>query len=169
MPSIHREICEVCLKSHVFCPACEEKLEKGKLEKIDVEIAKFLESLKEKFKVLKEAQIYKVLETNENIIIVARKGDASKLIGKNGSIARILSKEFKKPVKVIEFNDDIKEFLNNLIFPASIEGVNIVYCKNGKTKYKIRITRNYARKIDKGLLKEAVETVFGTPVEIIIV
>ena len=169
MPSIHREICEVCLKSHVFCPACEEKLEKGKLEKIDVEIAKFLESLKEKFKVLRDAQIYKVFKTNENIIIIARKGDASKLIGKNGSIVKILSKEFKKPVKVVEFSEDIKKFLNNLIFPAEVEGVNIVYKKNGETEYKIRIPRNYPKKIDERLVKEAVEIIFEKPAEIIIV
>ncbi len=169
MPSIHREICEVCLKSDVLCPACEEKFEKGRLEKIDIEVARFLESLKEKFKVLRDAKILKVFKTEENIIIIAKKGDAPKLIGKNGAIVKILSKEFKKPVKIVEYDEDIRKFLNNLVFPASIEGVNIVYGKNGETKYKIRVTRNYARKIDKAVLIEAVEITLGARAEVMII
>ncbi|HIQ49728.1 MAG TPA: hypothetical protein EYH56_00880 [Nanoarchaeota archaeon] len=169
MPSIHKEICEICLKSEVFCPVCEEKLRKGKLEKIDIEVAKFLESLKEKFKVLKDAQIYKVVKTNENIIIIARKGDASKIIGRNGTIAKLLSKEFKQPVKVIEFSEDLKEFLNNLVFPASIEGINILYKRDGEIKYKIRIPESYVKRIDENLVKQVVETIFEKPIEIVVV
>ncbi len=170
MPSLHKEICEICLNSDVLCSACNQKLDIGRITKIDIEVAKFLKSLEDKFKILKKAQILRVFLTKDQMIVVARKGDASKIIGKNGSIVKLLSKEFGKTVKVVEEGENITEFVNNFIYPACIEGVNIVYGKNGEiAKYKIRIPRQYLRKIDRNLLEEVIESVFEKPVEMIII
>ncbi len=167
MPSIHKEICEVCIKSDVLCPACEEKYRSGKIKEEELKIARFLEKLKEKFKVLKNAQIYKIAVGDEQIIIIARKGDASKVVGKNGSIVKILSKEFKKSVKVVEFDEDMKKLANKIVYPASVEGVNVLYKKDNTLEYRIRIPKHYKNKINENLLKEIMSSIFSQPVEII--
>ncbi len=169
MASIHKEICEVCVKSDVLCPVCQEKYDKGIIEDIDLKVARFLKGLEEKFKVLKDAQIVKVFKTDSKIIIITRKGDAHKIVGKNGSIAKLVSKEFGKPVKVIEEGEDVKEFIENLVYPAKIESVNIVYGREGEVaKYKVLVDRKQSRKIDRELLKDAFEKIYKKPIEIII-
>ncbi len=167
----HSTICEVCLRSRdVLCPACEEKLNRGEISKLELEVCRFLKSLEEKFKVLRNARIVKVFHSEKQIIIVTRSGDAPKVIGKNGSIAKLISKEFGKPVKVIEECETVSEFANNFVYPASVEGVNIVYGKDGRvSKYRIRISRSQYRKIDVALLEEAVKCVFGKEAESVIV
>ncbi len=169
MPSIHKEICEVCIKSDVLCPACDEKFRSGKLGKEEIEVAKFLEKLKEKFKVLKDAQIFKIAVNDDQMVIVTRKGDASKVVGKHGSIVKILSKEFKKSVKVVEFTEDMKELANRVVYPASVEGINVVYKTTGEIEYKVRIPRNQKNKINEALLREVLSSLFSAPVETIVV
>ncbi len=170
MPSIHKEICEVCVKSDVLCPVCQEKYEKGIIDDFDLKVARFLKSLEEKFKVLREAQIIKVFKTESRIIILTRKGDASKIVGKNGSIAKLVSKEMGQPVKVIEEGETIVDFINNLVYPATVESVNVVYGKDGNvSRYKILIHRKQYRKIDEKLLKEAIKLVFGKEADVIVI
>jgi transcription antitermination factor NusA-like protein len=166
--SIHEKICEVCLNSDILCAKCQERFDVREIEEADLKVTKLLYELMEKFKILKEAKILKVVE-GEYILIVARKGDAAKVIGKNGSIVKILSKRLNKQVKVIEVNEDIRRFVENIVFPATIEGVNILYTKEGGEVYRIRIPRTQAGKIDREMLKRAVESVFSRPVEILIV
>ncbi len=169
MPSIHKEICEICLKSGVLCPACEEKIKNGIISALDIEVARILEKLKEKFKVLKSAEIIKVVGSENYVVILARKGDASKIIGKNGSVARALSKELGKQVKVVEYSEDMNTFINNLLFPASIETISIVYKKDGNKVLKIVVSSKNSKKIDEGLIKQVSHSLFNCDAEVVMV
>ncbi len=129
-------ICEICLKSDILCGACKEKFDSGATTQLEIDISRFLFNLAGKVKSLADIKILKVFDFKLIIIITAR-GDGAKIVGRGGSIVKVLAKKFKKPIKVIE-HSQFKEFIQNLLQPVSFLGVNTVYTLNGEF-YKVRI------------------------------
>ncbi len=134
-------ICEVCLKSDMLCSACKEKLETDRTTQAEIDISRFIYELSGKVRSLQEAKIEKIIESNI-ILIIAGKGDAAKLVGKGGSVVKALAKQFGKSIKIIEQSDDFKEFMQNLVSPAVIRAMNIIYTPEGEI-YKLRIPLTY--------------------------
>ena len=130
-------ICEVCLKSNILCNACQEKLNNGKIRKEDVEVSKYLYKLSEKMKSIRNVKIVKVIDCGSLIIITGR-GDAAKLIGREGLIVKKIAKDFKKSIRILEEAPTFKDFVEELISPASINGINTLY-RGDQEVYKIRI------------------------------
>ena len=57
------------------------------------------------------------IDKNEMLVFVINQGEIGKAIGKGGINIRRLSGLLKKRVKLIEFNEDVKEFVKNCIQP----------------------------------------------------
>lgn len=57
------------------------------------------------------------IDKNGILVFVINQGEIGKAIGKGGINIRRLSKLLKKKVKLIEFNEDVKEFVKNCIQP----------------------------------------------------
>jgi len=51
------------------------------------------------------------------IIFIVNKGYIGKAIGKGGENIRKLTNMFNKKIKVVEYNEDVKKFIENLIAP----------------------------------------------------
>lgn len=132
---MHAPICEVCLKSNILCSVCQEKLSRGETTEREIEVCRYLYGLEEKVKNLKEARILKVCDSNSLFIITA-KGDAAKIVGRRGSIVKELAKKHNKPIRVVEFSDNFREFVENLLSPAVLTTISIMYTTDGET-YKI--------------------------------
>lgn len=161
-------ICEVCLKSDMLCSACQEKLETNKITQTEIDISRFIYALSSKVKSLQEVTVEKIIESN-SIIIIAKKGDAAKLVGRGGSVVKALAKEFKKSVKIIEQNENFKEFMQGIVSPAVIQAINIVYTPNGEL-YRIRIPSSQKNNIPvkNEELAEIAENMFGKKAEIVL-
>jgi N utilization substance protein A len=71
-------------------------------------------------------------------MIITKKDDVSKLIGKEGRVVKKLSKELERPIKIIEKSTDIKDFVKEVFSSVPVLGINIVYKPLGQM-YKIRI------------------------------
>ena len=138
-------ICEVCLKSDMLCSACKERLETDKTTQAEIDISRFIYKLSEKVKSLQDAKIEKIIESN-NILIIAGKGDGAKLVGKGGSVVKALAKEYGKSIRIVEQTSNFKEFVQNMISPATILGVNIMFTPQGET-YKIRIPSSFRNNV----------------------
>lgn len=130
-------ICEVCLKSDMLCSACQGRLETNKITKTEIDVSRFIYTLSNKVKSLGDVKIEKVIDSN-SLIIIAKKGDAAKLVGKGGSVVKALAKQFGKSIKIIEQSGNFKEFMINLLSPVNITGVNILYTPSGEI-HKIRV------------------------------
>lgn len=63
------------------------------------------------------------LDKNSQLVFVVKRGDAGKAIGRNGSNIRRITTLFKKKVKIIEFNENIKEFIKNAIDPIKVDSI----------------------------------------------
>ncbi len=120
-------ICSVCLKSNILCTACQKKLDEGLISEADIKISRKIHELSEKIKVLREAEIKKVIETQKTIIIIANKGTADKLVGKGGIAVRKIGEVLGKHVKVVEESENLKEFVQNLLFPVPVLTINTLY------------------------------------------
>lgn len=135
-------VCDVCLKSGMLCQGCENKLKSGEITQIDLDIAKLLYKVGDG-----KIGFKKTIEIGDVVIIVTEKDQVGKLIGKGGKIVRAISKKIGKKVRVVGENSDLKSVSTDILAPARISGINIVYGKDGKEKYKIRIMREDARRI----------------------
>jgi len=68
-----------------------------------------------------------VIDESENrIIFVVKKGDIGIAIGERGDKIRKIRQAIGKSIKVIEYSDDITEFLKNTFVPAEIKNINVV-------------------------------------------
>jgi len=130
-------ICEVCLKSDILCSACQEKLDKGLVSKIEVDVLRFLYNLSGDMKSLRDVKISKIVDCGV-LLIIAGRGYAARLVGKGGSVVKAIAKQFKKSVRVSEEATNFKEFIEGLLSPAPVNGINTLY-KDNEEIYKIRV------------------------------
>ncbi|GAB6102353.1 KH domain-containing protein [Thermococcus atlanticus] len=134
-------ICEVCLKTDdILCPADEKKLQEGVISELDVKISRLL------YRLLGDADIEfkKAVEAGDLVVIVVGEGDVPLTIGKGGKNIKTLIRELGKRIRVIEGReikgtDDVKKLTTDLLYPAGVFGVNIVYKPGGESYYKVLV------------------------------
>jgi transcription antitermination factor NusA-like protein len=135
-------VCDVCLKSGMLCQGCENKLKSGEITQMDLDIAKLLYKLGEG-----KIGFKKTIEIGDTVIIVTEKDQVGKLIGKSGKIVREISRSIEKKVRVVGENSDLRSVAKDILAPARLSGINIVYGKEGQKKYKIRVMAEDSRRI----------------------
>lgn len=135
-------ICDVCLKSGMLCQGCENKLKSGEISQLDLDIAKILYRVGDG-----KIGFKRTVEIGDVLIIITQKDQVGKLIGKGGKIVREISKTAEKKVRVVGENSDLKAVATDILAPARISGINIVYGTDGEEKYKIRVRREDARRL----------------------
>lgn len=156
-------ICSICAKSGVLCSACEENLQTGKISALDVEVSKILYKLGKG-----DLGFEKAIDTDKFIVILTKKNQVGKIIGKGGDHIKFLSRELKKPVRVIGA-ENFERMIYDFIFPAKILGVNLVYKQDGSTKYRVKIDKKDKSKlrIDINKIKEILSSISNSEVEIL--
>ncbi|MFQ6136590.1 MAG: transcription elongation factor NusA [Candidatus Hydrothermarchaeales archaeon] len=140
-------ICEICLKRGILCPGCEKRLKNGEITQLDVEIAKLLHSLTSTFRGLRNLRLKRSIGAGEMVILVTDPRDVGALIGKGGKIAKILSERLDKKVRVVGDSKDNLVIARDLISPARVLGVNVLYPPNGKERYKVRVSKKEASRL----------------------
>jgi len=166
-------ICEVCAKTGLLCPGCEEKLEKGEITETDVEVSKKLVELKEEYPSLEDVVLLRTIDTGSLVVLVTKPGMAGKLIGKGGRVSRALSEHLEKKVRVVEEvenPEDIKQLrkvIQDLILPARLLSVNIVFEPDEK-RYKAVIHHRDRNRVPAPVdeIQEAIKELTGMEVEV---
>ncbi len=158
-------ICNVCLNSDILCSACQHRLEAGEISRSDIEVSRKIYKLSEKIKVLRNAEIKKVIETENTVIIVSENGAAHNLVGKDGLAVKKISDMLGKNVRVIEDSKDIRDFIQKLLFPVAVLTMNVVYGENGEY-LKVVVAKGKKLPLSSEDFGKVMEKVFGRKVKI---
>lgn len=158
-------VCDVCLKSGILCQGCENKLKSGEISQVDLDIAKVLFKMGDG-----KLGFKKTIEVGDIVIIITDKDQVGKLIGKNGKIVRELSRTVSKKIRVVGQDSDLKEVSTDILAPARVSGINIVYGTDGEEKYKIRVMQEDSRKLPGRLdvLNEIIELLTGDKTTVVV-
>lgn len=77
---------------------------------------------------------------NEKLIFIMEENEMGKAIGKNGINIKRMENKLKRKIKLIEFNNDVLQFVKNIIYPIDIlkveqdSGTLTIYGKDTGTK-----------------------------------
>ena len=138
-------ICSVCLKNNILCNACAEKVGEKEIKIDEIKMFRRLDRLLNNQKTLRDIEIMRAAGNNM-LLIVTRKNDAAKLIGKDGIIVKKLAKELERPVRIVEQPSQLKDFVNDVFFTVPVLGINVVYRPEGEL-YRIRIPKSERMKL----------------------
>lgn len=133
-------LCAFDIKSGIFCSKCEEKIRSGEVTNRDIEVARLLMKLEEKFPVLQDVTLFRTVEAGEVLAILVDHGDISKMLSHGGKIIRTLSDEVRRRVRVLESKGDLRGFLEDLFFPMSIVSINTIWVPDGSTEIRVILT-----------------------------
>jgi len=101
-------------------------------------------------------------DEDETWYVIVSPGELGKAVGKEGSMVKRLQEEIGKKIRVIEFRENVVEFIRNIIYPLQIaevieEGEFLVLKDNNKKTKSLLIGRQ-GRNIN--ILNRAVKRFF---------
>ncbi|MBP6932557.1 MAG: KH domain-containing protein [Candidatus Methanofastidiosum sp.] len=157
------------MKTGMLCPGCTAKIKDGELSDNDLEIAKELYRLSQENKGLKDVKFKRSIKVGNLIIILIEAGEIGSIIGKGGNVIRGLSKKLNKKIRVIEESKDVKKVSADLLYPAKVYGINIVYMPDGTIIKRLRLGKEFERKLPIATksVKEILLLVTGENVDIV--
>jgi len=138
---VKAELCQFCLRSGILCSKCKRKVEKGEVSKLDLEIARLLVSIEDKYPPLQDVNFHKAIEANGVLAIIVRRGDIAKMLSYGGKITKLLEKKMKKSIRVLEYNSNERKFLEDLFAPLNILTINKIWLPDGSTETRVILKR----------------------------
>jgi len=138
---VKAELCQFCLRSGILCSKCKRKVEKGEVSKLDLEIARLLVSIEDKYPPLQDVNFHKAIEANGVLAIIVRRGDIAKMLSYGGKITKLLEKKMKKSIRVLEHNSNERKFLEDLFAPLNILTINKIWLPDGSTETRVILKR----------------------------
>ncbi len=147
-----------------MCPRCQSLVDSGKVDKQEIGVMKTLIELEESgsFRSLKDIKYVKTIWLDNLAIIMIRGSSLSPSEMKK--LAKNLSEIMGIRVQVVEYTKDIRKMAAELVSPARVSGVNMVWLPDGSTQYVIRISRSDQRFLParKEVIEEALNRILGS-------
>ena len=75
------------------------------------------------FESLTNTKVKDCINSENQVIFIVGENEIAQAIGKNGVHAKNMSNILKKPIKVVEFNSDVTEFIKNFIHPIKVKEI----------------------------------------------
>jgi len=64
-------------------------------------------------------------KSESRVIFVVKRGDTGKVIGKGGTTIRRLREYFQKEIDVVEYSDNLENFVSNTLLPARTKSIEV--------------------------------------------
>jgi transcription antitermination factor NusA-like protein len=160
-------LCSFCIKSGILCQKCQKKIESGQIGETDVQTAKLLMGLEEKYPSLQKIHFYNAYDVDGVLAIVVGRGDLSAFRENNGSILREIAQYTRKRVRIIEKYGDERKFLENLFDPAVITTINKIWLPGGTTETRVIMASRQKRlPVKSRILKKLAKQIRGITLRI---
>ena len=119
-------------------------------------------ALMSSFSSFTKSKVKDVIDEGELLIFIVEPGQLFKAIGKKGSNVKLLSNKFKKRIKIVEFNPEVKVFIRNMVYPLEVKEItqegDIITLEGGDVKTKGLLIGRNAQKLR--LLERVVKRYF---------
>lgn len=92
------------------------------------------------FETITQAKLKDVVDEESRLLFVVEEGEIGKAIGKNGVNVKRLENVLNKRIRIVEFNNDLLQFVRNLIYPLAAREIKeenkivTIAGQDGKTK-----------------------------------
>ncbi|MBI2112577.1 NusA-like transcription termination signal-binding factor, partial [Candidatus Woesearchaeota archaeon] len=100
----------------------------------------------------------------DTIYIVVPPGNLGKAVGKNGIVIKKIQHNLRKNIRVIEYRDNVADFVGNIIYPIQVERIieeeNAVIIKDSNRSVKSQIIGREGKNLN--IIKRAVQRFFPT-------
>ncbi|MBS7648198.1 MAG: hypothetical protein QXK89_08925 [Candidatus Bathyarchaeia archaeon] len=157
------ELCQFCLKSGILCSKCRAKIERGEVTPRDLEIARLLVSIEGEYPLLQDVYFRGVVEADNILAILVKKGDMSKILSYGGKIIRFLENKTGKSIRILEYNTNERKFLEDLFAPLTILTINRIWLPDGSVETRVILKGREKRRgsINVNAMKEIARKVKG--------
>jgi transcription antitermination factor NusA-like protein len=115
------------------------------LNEVDLEIARLLLSLEDKYPSLQDVYFHKAVEANGVLAVVVKRGDMPRLLGYGGKIIKALGEKTGKTIRILEQGVDDRKFLEDLFAPLSVLTINTIWLPDGTTETRVILKRRGGR------------------------
>jgi len=160
-------LCNFCLKSGILCQKCQIKIEKGQIGPTDIQIAKILMKLEDKYPPLQKIRFYNAYEIDNVLAIVVGRGNLSAFLSSNGKILRDLADNTGKKIRVLEKYGEARKFLEDLFVPVNITTINKIWLPDGTTETRVILSRRPRRlPLKTKVLKQLAQKIRGITLRI---
>lgn len=131
---------EFCLKSGVLCLECQQKVERGELSKLDLDISKILMQAEEGGPSLRDAEFLRSFASKGILLIQFRRGTIAKISDSLELLqAQILSRTRRKPV-FFEEGDPLRAVAERMVYPAKVRSVRTSWLPGGTSQTVLDVT-----------------------------
>ena len=155
-------LCNFCLKSGILCSECQRRLKSGEVSKTDLEIARLLLSLEDKYPSLQDVYFHKAVEANGVLAVLVGQGDVGNLLAFGGKIVRAIGEKIGKRIRVLEQGVGERKFLEDLFAPLSVITINTIWLPDGTTETRVILRRRRrSPSLNLKALKEIAQKVRG--------
>lgn len=113
---------------------------------VDLEIARLLLSLEDRYPSLQEVYFHKAVEANGVLAVVVKRGDMPRLLGYGGKIIKALGEKTGKKIRILEHGVDDRKFLEDLFVPLSVLTINTIWLPDGTTETRVILRRRGRRR-----------------------
>lgn len=134
-------LCNFCLKSGILCSECQRRLKSGEVSKTDLEVARLLLSLEDRYPSLQDVYFHKAVEANSVLAVLVGQGDVRNLLAHGGKIVRTIGEKMGKRIRVLEYGVDERKFLEDLFAPLSVITINTIWLPDGTTETRVILKR----------------------------
>ncbi len=115
------------------------------------------------------ARVIDGFKENEMYYFVVGTGEIGKAIGERGSNVQRFQQEFGKRVRMIEYNENIAQFVRNVIYPLKVERIEVkdkeVVLSDSNKKTKSLLIGRESKNLD--MINRAVKRFFAVDVKVI--
>lgn len=137
-------VCNICLKSGILCQGCGNKLKEGKISELEVKVSRILFELSKKHRGLEQLNLKKAVSVDGLVILVVGRGQIPLIIGRGGSTVQEIQRLLKSKVRAVEDGSTPKKLAQDILAPAEVLGVNVLYTKSGN-EFRIVVPHRYKR------------------------
>ena len=120
-----------------------------------MDVARTLYELSQTHAGLDTVNFKRAVGDGDLIVVLVGLGDVKSVIGRGGRTVKELNERLKKKVQVTDDGTGLRKMAQDVLAPARVLGVNILYSGNRET-YRIRVPRRDERR-----LPASIDTVQG--------